>query len=146
MIYVLDHKWFLWHLYHCDVEVADVRHLRRRPDNSGRARLQIPKIVGLSAAMHDAARGESNSPGAGLLACSGSYWCKDPVRVVLSGSFGLPVESDGAKRESIETPRRRQARSLATLLAKARGRSSGEGPSKTVAGIPWEGETQGSRQ
>jgi hypothetical protein len=49
---------------------------------------------------------------------SGSCWCKDPVRVVLSGSFGLPVESDGAKRESIETPRRRQARSLAAESAK----------------------------
>jgi hypothetical protein len=40
------------------------------------------------------------------------------VRVVLSGSLGLPVDSDGAKRESIETPRRRRARSLAALSAK----------------------------
>jgi hypothetical protein len=99
------------------------------------------RSVGLSAVTHGAARGEKDSPDPGSLERSGSCRCKNPMRVVLPVSFGLPSGVGRARRRPMDTPRRRRSLVARLVTAKARGRSAGEGPCKAGRRTTLEGKS-----
>jgi hypothetical protein len=79
------------------------------PSSSGRARLFRPKSVGRSVAMRDAARGEPIARAgtrSNVRERSGARTLKGLFRPAVR----LAGQADGAKREPIDTPRRRRVR------------------------------------
>jgi hypothetical protein len=89
--------------------------------------------------MHDATRGELNSPGAGELKWSGAGRCRNPRRVALAGSM-LRHWSGEVGRRPNETLRCGRVRRVIVRAGQARERRLGEVRVKVFAVKTLEGK------
>jgi hypothetical protein len=94
--------------------------------------------------MCDAARGEPIARMEVRSYVSGSSRCRNPNRVACPFLFGKPAGADEAKRQSIDTLRRRSAEPFGTRPKEARERRSGEILIKAFAKYPGRAKPRGA--
>jgi hypothetical protein len=119
------------------VKVANARHLSRF--RRLRWAKRSPRIIGRSAVMRVAMRGERIARGSSRL----NVWNRAGARTLRGLPYPLACRqmllTDRVSWRPIDTLGRRRKRRFIAGFAKARERSLGEGPDKVSGGTPWKG-------